>query len=979
MAVDIAQFWTLMAESRLLGSDQIANLQRDFADMPGAGQGNAKALAEWLIERNVFSRYQATILLAGRSGPFIYGDYRIYDRLTDGPFTKYFRAVHAPTGHPVLLNFITGPISESESRWSRFREQVRSWSRITHANLRQIYEAVDLGSFKFVVCEDVRGTPLDEMMAKRGGRLAPADAAGLIYQAASALQQVHASGLAHGHLRPARMLEANGVLRLVQDPKEFDDTPRNDLDEEQSRVRADYMAPELTRAGKAFDVTTDVYALGCCFYHMLAGSPPFDGGDAQGKMQRHAAEAIKPLNTMGVPSQLGEIVTYMMAKNVSVRFANMQVVSQKLHETLSAAPPAPPQPAASLASYRESISQREQEPESIQFDPTPAGGGVGIQVAAAPSTVAARQPRSGRAARSRRSGRPSFFGKYMPVIVGALVLAAGGGLLLIMKAMNNTDKGNNVAGNGGGGDNGGGGSSDNGHGNSNKDGGKNGGRGPNGKTGTVKKGPTDKGEFKRQTVVDDDRLPWASPTDGVPIDLKMMPPGGQMFVVVRPAALLATPHGAKVLSAFGPAVTSSQATWESVSGIQLNQIDELVMGVYDNGEAFPRPAFRVRLATPHTRAALLAKWGNPSPTMHDAGAYFTSKGWSYYLPSESEVTTFAMGYESDIKDVVEFAGAAPPLRRGMGPLLAGSDRDRHLSVIFAPNFLSSNLLRDGRKLFFGEPRKVRLALDWFMADNLDAGLLTLHFDEQFYFELRAHATLENDKQQVADGFKQRIHEIPDRLEEYIAALNPHRHWRLVANRYPGMMRFLDRHVRAGVELDQAVVNCRLPGVAAHNLIFGGEMLLVSAPGGGSVGPVTPVEKPPQTIEELLTRKFDVDIPQNDLNLAVDEMVRGIKEKFSKMPFDFQVKILGSDLMADGITRNQAIVDFKITGEPLSSVFTKLVLKANGDQKDPSAASQKLIWVIGPDPANAETQMMLLTTRKAAKAKNYKLPDVFIAE
>ena len=36
-------------------------------------------LAQWLIAENMLSRYQAKILLAGRPGPFVYGDYTVYD------------------------------------------------------------------------------------------------------------------------------------------------------------------------------------------------------------------------------------------------------------------------------------------------------------------------------------------------------------------------------------------------------------------------------------------------------------------------------------------------------------------------------------------------------------------------------------------------------------------------------------------------------------------------------------------------------------------------------------------------------------------------------------------------------------------------------------------------------------------------------------------------------------------------------------
>jgi hypothetical protein len=46
-------------------------------------------------------------------------------------------------------------------------------------------------------------------------------------------------------------------------------------------------------------------------------------------------------------------------------------------------------------------------------------------------------------------------------------------------------------------------------------------------------------------------------------------------------------------------------------------------------------------------------------------------------------------------------------------------------------------------------------------------------------------------------------------------------------------------------------------------------------------------------------------------------------------------------------------------------------------QDPSEANQKLVWVIGPDPDDAGKQVVLITTRAAAAAKNYKLPSPFV--
>src|SRR4029078_12464269 len=83
MPVSIPDFWNLLVASRLGAASSIPKLQDQFSQVKGADtQGNSTTLAQWLISQGALSKYQAKVLLAGHAGPFMYGEYTVYDRVS---------------------------------------------------------------------------------------------------------------------------------------------------------------------------------------------------------------------------------------------------------------------------------------------------------------------------------------------------------------------------------------------------------------------------------------------------------------------------------------------------------------------------------------------------------------------------------------------------------------------------------------------------------------------------------------------------------------------------------------------------------------------------------------------------------------------------------------------------------------------------------------------------------------------------------
>ncbi len=340
MAVAVAEFWKLLEDSKLLSPDQCQAQAAAFAGMKGADRiagseraAGAATLAEWLVAEKVISRYQATVLLAGRAGPFVYGDYCVFDRIDRGRLAGLFRAAHRPTGHTVCLSFLSGPAAQDATAFARLAELVARNGTITSPYIQRCYECVDLGRFRFIVVEDLQGQSLSDVLA--AGPIEPSEACRLARQVASELGQIHQKRRVHGELCPSNLwLEGSGDIKLLYIPLWRD--PLADPTSASSpvtrlAVMADYLSPEVI-SGQTPDARSDIYSLGCTLFEMLTGKPPFADGETAAKLRRHVDEPAPSARSQrtSVPAPVAEVLGYMLEKSPWSRYQQAGHVADAL-------------------------------------------------------------------------------------------------------------------------------------------------------------------------------------------------------------------------------------------------------------------------------------------------------------------------------------------------------------------------------------------------------------------------------------------------------------------------------------------------------------------------------------------------------------------------------------------------------------------------------------------------------------------------
>ena len=186
---------------------------------------------------------------------------------------------------------------------------------------------------------DPGGEPLERLLGR------PLDMALFLRIAiplATAIGQVHASGLIHKDIKPANILvdTASGSVWLTG----FGIASRLHR-EHQAPAPPEviagtlaYMAPEQTgRMNRSVDSRSDLYALGVTFYEMLTGTLPFTAADPMEWVHCHIArQPVPPDERVAcIPGPLSAIVMKLLAKSADDRYQTAAGLTIDLQRCLS--------------------------------------------------------------------------------------------------------------------------------------------------------------------------------------------------------------------------------------------------------------------------------------------------------------------------------------------------------------------------------------------------------------------------------------------------------------------------------------------------------------------------------------------------------------------------------------------------------------------------------------------------------------------
>jgi eukaryotic-like serine/threonine-protein kinase len=252
--------------------------------------------------------------------------YRLERELGRGGMAVVYLATDLKHGRQVALKVLRPELTPAVGA-ERFQREIGIAARLQHPHILSLHDSGAVAGMLYYAMPYVEGESLRARL-RREVQLDIGEAVRVAGEIAEALAHAHAAGVIHRDIKPENILLSASGHALVADfgiARALDAVGGEALTETGLSLGTPcYMSPEQATAGRMLDGRSDLYALACLLYEMLAGEPPFTGPTTQTILARHALDPVPSLRTVRptVSVALEAVITRALAKVPADRFAS---------------------------------------------------------------------------------------------------------------------------------------------------------------------------------------------------------------------------------------------------------------------------------------------------------------------------------------------------------------------------------------------------------------------------------------------------------------------------------------------------------------------------------------------------------------------------------------------------------------------------------------------------------------------------------
>ncbi|MGL4943597.1 MAG: protein kinase domain-containing protein [Thermoguttaceae bacterium] len=325
----------LVQSTRLLTPSQVQDILVGFAGTPVTPD----AFLQAGVRLGLFTKMQVDKLKNGDTTGYIFGDYKALYMVGAGTFARVFRAVNVDTQQVVAVKVLRGRFSDNKEFIKHFLHEAQLGQQIVHPNIVPIYGASSEGLIHFMAMEFVEGQTLREFVKVRK-KVDALVATQIVRDIADGLQYAAKRGLQHRDLKLSNvLLSSSGMAKLVDfGLASIAEQASVNVPFLKNQQSIDYIALERTSGVAKNDNRSDIYFLGCIYYHLLAGTSPFlETKDRAKRLDRNRFFNVRPVQAHEptVPHAVAQVVEKAMKVQPTQRYQTPAAMLADLERLLA--------------------------------------------------------------------------------------------------------------------------------------------------------------------------------------------------------------------------------------------------------------------------------------------------------------------------------------------------------------------------------------------------------------------------------------------------------------------------------------------------------------------------------------------------------------------------------------------------------------------------------------------------------------------
>lgn len=202
-------------------------------------------------------------------------DFKVGNLLGKGSFAGVYRAESIHTGLEVAIKMIDKKAMYKAGMVQRVQNEVKIHCQLKHPSVLELYNYFEDNNYVYLVLEMCHNGEMNRYLKNRMKPFSESEARHFMHQIITGMLYLHSHGILHRDLTLSNILLTRNMNIKIAD---FGLATQLNMPHEKHYTLCgtpNYISPEIATRS-AHGLESDIWSLGCMFYTLLIGRPPFD-------------------------------------------------------------------------------------------------------------------------------------------------------------------------------------------------------------------------------------------------------------------------------------------------------------------------------------------------------------------------------------------------------------------------------------------------------------------------------------------------------------------------------------------------------------------------------------------------------------------------------------------------------------------------------------------------------------------------------